>query len=105
MPPKPKPSATAKVHKSTIVFSAVFHDRVSRYLEERSLTLADLVKQAVAIDMFFWENRECEVILRSEHYEQEVVLPFRTEAGPAKSKPKHLSVVNDTADADGGSAA
>jgi predicted CopG family antitoxin len=56
--------AERRYKKLTINVAAEVYDELQKMAEERDLTVTDLVKRAIALDRFVWENRDGELLIK-----------------------------------------
>lgn len=50
--------------KLTINLAPEVHEELQRLADERGITITELIKRAVALDKFVWENRDAELLLK-----------------------------------------
>jgi hypothetical protein len=59
--------------KLTINLAPELHDKLQAVASERSITVSELIRRAVALDLFIWEHRGAELLLKEGDSVKEIV--------------------------------
>jgi hypothetical protein len=60
--------------KLTINVAPELHEELQRMADERGITITELIRRAVALDKFIYENRDAELLLKEGDKVRQIVL-------------------------------